>query len=172
MSKRKGKAIALTDLIDEVGVDATRFFFNLRSPDSHFDFDLDLAIEQSNNNPVFYVQYAHARICSIIRQMTEEMDQTAALDYSLLVEKEELSLMEMLSNFPDEILTAEDKLDPSRITRYAIDLASAFHSFYNACRVRVDDQALMKARVALIEATKQVIQNALGILGVSAPERM
>jgi arginyl-tRNA synthetase len=172
MSKRQGKAIALTDLIEEVGVDATRFFFNLRSPDSHFDFDLDLAIEQSNNNPVFYVQYAHARICSIIRQMTEEMDQTAALDYSLLVEKEELSLMEMLSNFPDEILTAEDKLDPSRITRYAIDLASAFHSFYNACRVRVDDQALMKARVALIEATKQVIQNALGILGVSAPERM
>lgn len=172
MSKRQGKAIALTDLIEEVGVDATRFFFNLRSPDSHFDFDLDLAIEQSNNNPVFYVQYAHARICSIIRQMTEELDQTAALDYSLLVEKEELSLLEMLSNFPDEILTAEDKLDPSRITRYAIDLASAFHSFYNACRVRVDDPALMKARVALIEATKQVIQNALGILGVSAPERM
>ncbi len=172
MSKRQGKAIALTDLIDEVGVDATRFFFNLRSPDSHFDFDLDLAIEQSNDNPVFYVQYAHARICSIIRQMTEELDQTIPLDYSRLVEKEELNLMEILANFPDEILTAEDKLDPSRITRYAIDLAAAFHSFYNACHVRVDDKALMKARVALIEATKQVIQNALGILGVSAPERM
>ncbi|OXS27015.1 MAG: arginine--tRNA ligase [Acetobacterium sp. MES1] len=172
MSKRQGKAIALTDLIDEVGVDATRFFFNLRSPDSHFDFDLDLAIEQSNDNPVFYVQYAHARICSIIRQMTEELDQTVSLDYSRLVEKEELNLMEILANFPDEILTAEDKLDPSRITRYAIDLAAAFHSFYNACHVRVDDKALMKARVALIEATKQVIQNALGILGVSAPERM
>lgn len=172
MSKRQGKAIALTDLIDEVGVDATRFFFNLRSPDSHFDFDLDLAIEQSNDNPVFYVQYAHARICSIIRQMKEELDQTIPLDYSRLVEKEELNLMEVLSNFPDEILTAEDKLDPSRITRYAIDLAAAFHSFYNACHVRVSDKALMKARVALIESTQQVIQNALGILGVSAPERM
>lgn len=172
MSKRQGKAIALTDLIDEVGVDATRFFFNLRSPDSHFDFDLDLAIEQSNDNPVFYVQYAHARICSIIRQMSEELDQTIPLDYNRLVEKEELNLMEILSNFPDEILTAEDKLDPSRITRYTIDLAAAFHSFYNACHVRVSDKALMKARVALIEATKQVIQNALGILGVSAPERM
>ncbi|MCG2730692.1 MAG: arginine--tRNA ligase [Acetobacterium sp.] len=172
MSKRQGKAIALTDLIDEVGVDATRFFFNLRSPDSHFDFDLDLAIEQSNDNPVFYVQYAHARICSIIRQMTEELDQTISLDYSQLVEKEELNLMEILSNFPDEILTAEDKLDPSRITRYAIDLAAAFHSFYNACHVRVEDKALMKARVALIESTQQVIQNALSILGVSAPERM
>ncbi len=172
MSKRQGKAIALTDLIDEVGVDATRFFFNLRSPDSHFDFDLDLAIEQSNENPVFYVQYAHARICSIIRQMTEELDQTIPLDYSRLTEKEELNLMEILANFPDEILFAEDKLDPSRITRYAIELAAAFHSFYNACHVRVSDKALMKARVALIEATKQVIQNALGILGVSAPERM
>ncbi len=172
MSKRQGKAIALTDLIDEVGVDATRFFFNLRSPDSHFDFDLGLAIEQSNDNPVFYVQYAHARICSIIRQMTEELDQTIALDYNRLTEKEELNLMEIIANFPDEILMAEDKLDPSRITRYTIDLAAAFHSFYNACHVRVEDKALMKARVALIEATQQVIQNALGILGVSAPERM
>lgn len=172
MSKRQGKAIALTDLIDEVGVDATRFFFNLRSPDSHFDFDLDLAIEQSNDNPVFYVQYAHARICSIIRQMKEELDNTIPLDYGRLIAKEELNLMEILSNFPDEIVTAEDKLDPSRITRYAIDLAAAFHSFYNACHVRVSDKTLMKARVALIEATKQVIQNALSILGVSAPERM
>lgn len=172
MSKRQGKAIALTDLIDEVGADATRFFFNLRSPDSHFDFDLDLAIEQSNDNPVFYVQYAHARICSIIRQMTEELDDTVSLEYSRLVEKEELNLLEIISGFPDEILTAEDKLDPSRITRYAIDLASAFHTFYNACHVRVADKSLMKARVALIEATQQVIQNALGILGVSAPERM
>jgi arginyl-tRNA synthetase len=151
MSKRQGKAIALTDLIDEVGVDATRFFFNLRSPDSHFDFDLDLAI---------------------IRQMKEELDNTIPLDYGRLIAKEELNLMEILSNFPDEIVTAEDKLDPSRITRYAIDLAAAFHSFYNACHVRVSDKALMKARVALIEATKQVIQNALSILGVSAPERM
>ena len=172
MSKRKGKAIALTDLIDEVGVDATRFFFNLRSPDSHFDFDLDLAMEQSSDNPVFYVQYAHARICSIIRQMTEELDATAPLESTRLTEKEEFNLIEVLSLFPDEILAAEDRLDPSKITRYTIDLASAFHSFYNACHVRVEDKVLMKARVALIEATQQVIENALGILGISAPERM
>ena len=172
MSKRKGKAIALTDLIDEVGVDATRFFFNLRSPDSHFDFDLDLAMEQSSDNPVFYVQYAHARICSIIRQMAEELDNTVALDPERLSEKEELNLLEILSLFSDEILMAEEKLDPSRITHYAIDLASAFHSFYNACHVRVEDKSLMKARVALIEATQQVIENALSILGISAPERM
>lgn len=172
MSKRKGKAIALTDLIDEVGVDATRFFFNLRSPDSHFDFDLDLAMEQSSDNPVFYVQYAHARICSIIRQMTEELDAAAPLELKRLTEKEEFNLIEVLSLFPDEILAAEDRLDPSKITRYTIDLASAFHSFYNACHVRVEDKVLMKARVALIEATQQVIENALGILGISAPERM
>ncbi|MBC3803706.1 arginine--tRNA ligase [Acetobacterium fimetarium] len=172
MSKRKGKAIALTDLIDEVGVDATRFFFNLRSPDSHFDFDLDLAMEQSSDNPVFYVQYAHARICSIIRQMTEELDAAAPLELTRLTEKEEFNLIEVLSLFPDEILAAEDRLDPSKITRYTIDLASAFHSFYNACHVRVEDKVLMKARVALIEATQQVIENALGILGISAPERM
>jgi arginyl-tRNA synthetase len=104
--------------------------------------------------------------------MKEELDNTIPLDYGRLIAKEELNLMEILSNFPDEIVTAEDKLDPSRITRYAIDLAAAFHSFYNACHVRVSDKTLMKARVALIEATKQVIQNALSILGVSAPERM
>lgn len=172
MSKRKGKAIALTDLIDEVGVDATRFFFNLRSPDSHFDFDLDLAMEQSSDNPVFYVQYAHARICSIIRQMTEELDETTPLDLTRLTEKEEFNLLEVLSLFPDELLAAEDRMDPSKITRYTIDLASAFHSFYNACHVRVADKALMKARVALIKATQQVIENALGVLGISAPERM
>ena len=172
MSKRKGKAIALTDLIEEVGVDATRFFFNLRSPDSHFDFDLDLAIEQSNDNPVFYVQYAHARICSILRQMDEEVNMDETVDYACLVEKEEMNLLEILSDFPEEILVAEEKMDPSRITRYTIDLAAGFHSFYNACRVRVEDVELMKARVHLIKAVRQVLQNALGILGVEAPERM
>ncbi len=170
MSKRQGKAIALTDLIEEVGVDATRFFFNLRSPDSHFDFDLDLAIEESNDNPVFYVQYAHARICSILRQMDKVS--LEGVNYDRLIEKEEINLIEVLSLFPEEILMAEEKLDPSRITRYTIDLASAFHSFYNACRVRIDDQELLRARVALIQATRQVIQNGLRILGVSAPEAM
>ncbi|HEY5557256.1 arginine--tRNA ligase [Acetobacterium sp.] len=172
MSKRQGKAIALTDLIDEVGVDATRFFFNLRSPDTHFDFDLDLAIEQSSDNPVFYVQYAHARICSIVRQMAEEVAEDVPLDLTRLIEKEEFHLLETLSLFPNEIIMAEERSDPSRITRYTIELASAFHSFYNACHVRIEDVTLMKARVALIQSTQQVIQNSLGILGVTAPERM
>ncbi|MDO4288352.1 MAG: arginine--tRNA ligase [Eubacterium sp.] len=172
MSKRKGEMISLTDLIEEVGRDAARFLFNMRSPDSHLDFDLDLAIEQSNENPVFYVQYAHARICSILRQMAEDVTEKDAVNLTLLKEKEEINLITMLANLPEEIIIAEDKMDPSRITRYAMDLASAFHSFYNACRVRVEDVALMKARLALIEATKQVLTNVLGILGVEAPERM
>ena len=171
MSKRKGEMITLTDLIEEVGRDAARFLFNMRSPDSHLDFDLDLAIQQSNDNPVFYVQYAHARICSILRQMAEDAAGGEA-NLTLLREKEEVALLTMLANLPEEIIIAEDKMDPSRMTRYAMDLASAFHSFYNACRVRVDDVELMKARLALIEGTKQVLTNVLGILGVEAPERM
>lgn len=171
MSKRAGKTIGLTELLDMVGVDAARVFFNLRSPDSHFDFDLDLALEESNENPVFYVQYAHARICSILRQM-EDVDLTTGVDLSRLREKEEEDLMEILSDLPSAIVIAEDKMDPSRITRYAIDLASAFHTFYNACRVRTEDPELMKARTALIIATKQVLKNTLTILDVKAVERM
>jgi len=171
MSKRKGEMVTLTDLIDETGIDAARFFFNLRSPDSHLDFDLNLAIEQSNENPVFYVQYAHARICSILRQLEDEkMSET--VDFSRLQAKEEFNLMAVLANLPAELILAEEKMDPSRITRYAVEVASAFHSFYNACHVRVDDQALMKARLTLIQCTQQVIKNVLGILGISAPEKM
>jgi arginyl-tRNA synthetase len=171
MSKRKGETVSLVDLIEEVGKDAARFFFNLRSPDSHFDFDLGLALEQSNDNPVFYVQYAHARICSILRQMEEEQPQSD-LNLTLLKEPEEKSLMLRLSTLPEEIIIAEEKMDPSRLTRYAIDLASDFHSFYNACRVRVDDEGLRNARLALIQATRTVLKNTLTLLGVEAPERM
>ena len=171
MSKRKGEMVTLTDLIDETGIDAARFFFNLRSPDSHLDFDLNLAIEQSNENPVFYVQYAHARICSILRQLEDEkMPET--VDFSRLQAKEEFNLMAVLANLPAELILAEEKMDPSRMTRYAVEVATAFHSFYNACHVRVEDQALMKARLTLIQCTQQVIKNVLGILGVSAPEKM
>lgn len=172
MSKRKGEMITLTDLIEEVGRDAARFLFNMRSPDSHLDFDMDLAIEQSNENPVFYVQYAHARICSILRQMEEDGNINTPANLTLLKEKEELNLLNMLSNLPNEIVVAEEKMDPSRITHYAMDLASAFHSFYNACRVRIDDAELMQARLALIKGTKQVLANVLGILGIDAPDRM
>ncbi len=172
MSKRQGKAIGLNDLLDMCGTDVARVFFNLRSPDSHFDFDLDLALTGSNDNPVFYIQYAHARISSILRQMTGEVDIKGVADLSLLTMPEEHDLMRQISDLPETIITAEAKMDPSRITHYAIDLASAFHSFYNACRVRVDDVALMQARLTLITAAKQALKNVLTILGVDAPDRM
>jgi arginyl-tRNA synthetase len=171
MSKRQGNMVTLSDLIDEVGKDAARFFFNLRAPESHFDFDLDLAVEQSNENPVFYVQYAHARISSILRQLEEDLSKVP-LDYTLLKENEERSLIRMLADLPDEINGAVDKMDPSKITRYAMDVASGFHSFYNACRVRTDDLALMKARVELVRSVQRVLKNVTRIIGIHAPERM
>lgn len=170
MSKRTGKMITLTDLIEMIGVDAARFFFNLRSPDSHFEFDLDLAIKESNENPVFYVQYAHARIASILRQ-NEGFDFSGA-DLTLLDSPEERALIELLSAFPDEILETEARMDPSVLTRYAVDLASAFHTFYNAHRVNTEDEELKKARFALISAVRQVLENVSRILGIKAPDRM
>ena len=158
--------------MDMCGTDVARVFFNLRSPDSHFDFDLDLALTGSNDNPVFYIQYAHARIASILRQMTDDVDTKGEADLSLLTAPEEHDLMTLISDLPETIITAEAKMDPSRMTHYAIDLASAFHTFYNACRVRVDDAALMRARVTLITAAKQTLKNALTFLGVDAPDRM
>jgi arginyl-tRNA synthetase len=171
MSKRTGKMITLIDLIEDIGIDAARFFFNYRSPDSHLEFDLDLAVEQSNENPVFYVQYAHARICSILRQLDNKKNSNS-VDYTVFKEKEEIALLEKLSDFPIEIISGAQKMDPSTITKYSIDLAAAFHTFYNACRVRVEDVKIMSARAALIRATQQVIKNALDILGISAPEQM
>ena len=175
MSKRSGKAITLSDLVEEVGKDAARFFFNLRSASSHLDFDLDLAVKQSNENPVFYVQYAHARICSILRQMEKEgitLDIIQTANPSLLKEEQELDLIRRLADLPQEIEIAAHNLDPSRITHYVLDVASLFHSFYNACRVRVEDEELMKARLLLILFTRQVLANVLKLLGIDAPERM
>ncbi|NTW71234.1 MAG: arginine--tRNA ligase [Eubacteriaceae bacterium] len=171
MSKRQGNMVTLSDLIEEVGTDAARFFFNLRSPESHFDFDLDLAVEESNENPVFYVQYAHARISSILRQIEDDLTKVK-LDYTLLKAKEERELMEILAIFPDEITGAAAKMDPSRITRYAMDVAANFHSFYNACRVKSEDIELMKARLELVKGVKLVLKNITEILGINAPERM
>lgn len=175
MSKRSGKAITLSDLVEEVGKDAARFFFNLRSAGSHLDFDLDLAVKQSNENPVFYVQYAHARICSILRQMEKEgitLDIIQTANPSLLKEEQELDLIRRLADLPQEIEIAAHNLDPSRITHYVLDVASLFHSFYNACHVRVEDEELMKARLLLILCTRQVLANVLKLLGIDAPERM
>ncbi|TCO66228.1 arginine--tRNA ligase [Caldanaerobacter subterraneus] len=175
MSKRTGKMITLRDLIEEVGKDAARFFFNMRSPDSPIEFDLDLAKQQTNENPVFYVQYAHARICSIIRQLEEmgvKIENIEDVDLGLLKEEEEVDLIKKLAYFPEEITIAAKTLAPHRITRYVIDVASLFHSFYNSHRVKGAEENLMKARFALILAVKTVLKNALDILKVTAPERM
>ncbi|MCL5046788.1 MAG: arginine--tRNA ligase, partial [Actinobacteria bacterium] len=170
MSKRAGQIYALGDLLDEVGKDASRFFFLMRSADSHLDFDLDLAKLQSNENPVFYVQYAHARISSILRQPgTEEY---FGADFSLLTDESEYDLIRHLAGFPEEIAGAALAREPQRLTRYAAELAGLFHSFYNRCRVLSDDRKLTAARLGLVDATRTVLRSALGILGVSAPERM
>lgn len=175
MSKRKGKAITLADLVEEVGRDAARFFFTMRSADTHLDFDLELAVEKSNENPVFYVQYAHARICSILNQIVEMGISIPAIDsinLTLLKEEAEIDLMRKLAELPEEVTKAARTIEPTRITRYVLDVATLFHSFYNSCRVLVEDESLMMARIALIEATRIVIKNVLDLLGISAPERM
>jgi len=175
MSKRTGEMINLSDLLEDIGIDAARFFFNLRQADSHFDFDLDLAVEQSNDNPVFYVQYAHARICSILARLEEEgtsLKKTADVNLSLLKEEEEKELIKMLAKYPEELALAAKTYDPTRLTRYSVDLASAFHTFYNACRVKGVEEDLMNARLILVSMVKLILSSALNLLGVTAPERM
>ena len=152
VSKRTGKSLTLTDLLDEVPVDAARFFFNLREASSHFDFDLGLAVEQSSQNPVYYVQYAHARICSILSNLAAEgiaPEAPARARLALLTAPEEIELIRFLAGYPNEIIEAAKNYDPSRMTRYAMDLAALFHKFYNACRVKCDQADLMQARLAL-----------------------
>lgn len=175
MSKRTGEAITLTDLLDDIGIDAARFFFNMRLAGSHFDFDLDLAVEQSNENPVFYVQYAHARICSIIRQLNEDGNFVPScddIDLSLLKTPEEIELLRKIAGLPDEIQASADGMEPSRMVHYAIDLASLFHSFYSVHRVKVDERPLMLARLKLIDTIRITLKNVLRILAVEAPEKM
>lgn len=174
-SKRSGKAITLVTLLDEVPIDAARFFFNLREPNSHFDFDLDLAVSESNNNPVFYVQYAHARICSIIRNAKSEGIDISELkpEYLLkLSSPEERELILYISALTDEIISAAKAYDPARITHYVTELATRFHKFYAACRVVGDDKELTLARLALSKATATVIKNVLSMLKIEAPEKM
>ncbi len=174
VSKRSGKSVTLSDLLDDIDIDAARFFFNLRQANSHFDFDLDLAVSKSNENPVFYVQYAHARICSILRHLQEEgyEGETDASALCSLQEPEELDLMEKLAYFPEEISQAALTLDPSKMTKYVLELASCFHTFYNACRVICEDKQLAAGRIQLVQATRIVIRNCLNLLGITAPERM
>ncbi len=175
MSKRTGKAITLSDLLEDISVDAARFFFNMRSAGSHLDFDLNLATEQSSDNPVYYVQYAHARICSILRLLQEEG--VSVLPYKeihadCLKEEAELELLKKLSDLPGEVEAAAKALEPARMTRYVMDLAACFHTFYTACRVKVEDTDLMNARLKLIDATRIVLKGVLTMLKISAPEKM
>ena len=175
LSKRSGKAITLETLLDEIPIDAARFFFNLREPNSHLEFDLDLAIEQSSENPVYYVQYANARICSIMKNIgeTENIDEMLKnVDLTLLKSSEERELIRLLSTLDEEIILSAKKYDPSKITRYSYDVATLFHKFYNACHVRCDDRELMKARLFLCKCTKQVICNVLNMLKITTPETM
>ena len=173
MSKRTGKSVTLNELIEEVGTDAARFFFIMRSMDSQLDFDLTLATEHSNDNPVYYVQYAHARICSILRQMADEkitLDPNA--DLSVLKEPIEIDLIKKLNDYTELIDTAALERAPHKIAHYTYELAGMFHSFYNQCRVLGVDPALQQARLALITAVGNTLRHGLKILGVSAPEHM
>ena len=175
MSKRTGEMITLSDLVEDIGLDAARFFFNLRQAESHFEFDLDLAIAQNNENPVFYVQYAHARIASIIRNLANEgiiLDDADKIDLTLLKEDAEKDLIEKIASFPHEIHLCSASMEPSKLTRYVMDLSALFHSFYNSCKVMCEDKKLMEARLLLCHATKIVIKNVFGILKVDAPEKM
>ncbi|RAL23368.1 arginine--tRNA ligase [Thermoflavimicrobium daqui] len=174
MSKRTGKAVTLQELMNEVGVDAARYFFTMRSPDTHLDFDMDLAISKSNENPVYYVQYAHARITSVFRQAKEKGLQTTNEPTKLvkLQLEQELDLLQKLAEFPRDIAQAAAQLAPHRVIRYLHELATQFHSYYNAERVITEDIELSEARLTLLDAIQQVIRNGLKLVGVSAPDRM
>ena len=175
MSKRTGKAITLTDLLDEVPIDSARFFFNQRESSSTLDFDLDLAVRNDSENPVYYVQYAHARICSVLKKLESEGITFAgadAVDAAVLTDPTEQALLRMLSAFPAEIAAAAEKYDPARITRFVIDLATGFHRFYNACRILDAEPAVQQARIALCLAVRGVIRNVLTMFKVTMPESM
>ena len=174
-SKRSGKAITLVTLLDEVPIDAARFFFNLREPNSHFDFDLDLAVEQSSQNPVYYVQYAHARICSILKNLEAQgaaVKEVPAKALECLTQPEEKELIRHLAAYTGEIVLSARDYDPARMTRYAMELATKFHKFYNACRVMGEEEELMQARLTLCLCTRTVLRNNLGLLKITAPEVM
>lgn len=175
LSKRSGKAITLSTLLDEIPIDAARFFFNLREPNSHFDFDLDLAVSQTSQNPVYYVQYAHARICSVLKKMNEEGIEVKSLDkaaLSVLTAPEEQEMIKHLATLSNVINDAAKAYDPAKVTKYVIDLATMYHKFYNNCRIMGEDESVMQARLSLSLAVKQVIKNILDMLKITCPESM
>lgn len=175
MSKRTGKAVTMRDLIEEVGLDATRYFFAMRSAATHMDFDLDLAISTSNENPVYYAQYAHARICSMLRQGEEKgyEPNLEKADFSHIQSEKEYDLLKIIGSFPEVVAEAAEKRIPHRVTNYIYDLASALHSFYNAEKViDAENETKTTARLSLMKATQITLANALKLIGVSAPEKM
>jgi arginyl-tRNA synthetase len=175
MSKRAGEFVTMDDLIDEVGKDAARYFLLMRNIESHLEFDLALAKEESQANPVYYIQYAHARICSIFRQAEErgiELSNLSEVDLSKLTEDAELDIIRKLATYPDEVVISAEERAPNRLAGYALDLAGLFHSFYNSYRVINEDPDLTMARLALSEAVRTVLANVLGLLGIFAPHEM
>ncbi len=176
LSKRSGKAITLSTLLDEIPIDAARFFFNYREPNSHFDFDLDLAVEKSSQNPVFYVQYAHARICSIISALASDgftADEYSLSELDILNMPQEIELIRHLASLPAEVDSAAKTYDPSKITKYAVELATLFHKFYDVCSVKnAENDQIKKARLVLCRAVLQALKNALTILKIDKPEKM
>ncbi len=175
MSKRTGKSLTLSDLLDEIPVDAARFFFNSRAAETQMEFDLDLAVKQDSDNPLYYVQYAHARICSVLRSAAEAgiaLPDVAATDLTVLDHADEKALIRAIARLPEEILSAAHDRDPSQLNKYGVSLASHFHRFYNACRINDAEPALRDARLALCLATVQTVRNVLGMIGVNAPEHM
>ena len=174
-SKRSGKAITLVTLLEEVPIDAARFFFNTREANSHCDFDLDLAVEESSKNPVYYCQYAHARICSIFKKLAAEGIEFTECDaetLELLDTEEEKELIRHIASLTGEVESAAKTLDPSKLTKYVVELATLFHKFYNACRVQCEDEKLMQARIYLCSCVKDIIKNVLEMLKISVPESM
>ncbi|MGB5893544.1 MAG: arginine--tRNA ligase [Ignavibacteriaceae bacterium] len=172
MSTRKANYVTLDELVEEVGSDVVRYFFNMRNTSSHMNFDLTLAKKHSDENPVFYLQYAHARICSILRTVIEEKIVSSVKNLDLLVKDEEQQLLKKLNRYEEEILYASENFEPHKVCTYLEELAAAFHKFYTFCRILGSEKKLAEARLALAEATKIVLQNGLGILGVTAPDRM
>ena len=173
MSKRTGKSLTLSDLLDEIPVDAARYFFNSRAAETQMEFDLDLAVKQDSENPLYYCQYAHARICSLLRKMEEEgIRVPESADLTVLGEAEELALVKQISLLPEEISMAAAERDPSRLNKYAVALCAQFHRFYNACRIKEAEDAVRDARLVLCCAARQTIYNVLTIIGVEAPEHM
>ncbi len=175
MSKRTGKAITLSDLTDLVPIDAARFFFNMREPNSTLDFDLDQAVKEDSSNPVYYVQYAHARICSILKNLSAqgiEAKTCSIADLEVLKTAEERELIRKLALCPQEIINAAKNYDPARMTHYCVDLATMFHKFYTNCRVQGEDEVLMQARISLCMAVKNTLCNMLELLKITVPESM